>query len=282
MLQVHIVRNARRLAFVPGDFQASARRFDPASLPADGELVGAKPCPMTKSRARRAPRRGARSCRPNRRLFISASALERCRRCAPPGPGRPSAATAVTSATISTTSIPGRDKRARSVAEWRAPALAGAGACVALAATILWPPSPLLLWNASASSPVGLYAVGDPAHVRAGDFAVAWPPPDAARLASRRHYLPAGVPLVKRVAATSGAAVCAFGPTLFVDGERAASRRSRDRTGRRLPSWSGCVRLRPGETFLLSPGSPDSFDGRYFGLTRQSELVGSARLLWSR
>lgn len=153
---------------------------------------------------------------------------------------------------------------------------------VALAGTLIWRPVPILLWNASPSSPVGLYAVGSPAELKAGDTAIAWPPSAARRLAAERHYLPAGVPLVKRVAATSGARVCARGKTILVNGRPGAIRRLRDRAGRRLPWWTGCRRLRRGEIFLLSADVPEAFDGRYFGVTHPSEIIGAGRLLWRR
>ena len=145
---------------------------------------------------------------------------------------------------------------------------------------MLWPPAPVLLWNASASSPVGLYAVSASIRARTGDTVVAWPPPAARRLASERRYLPAGVPLVKRVAAVSGDRVCARGRSLSINGRVAAFRRSRDPSGRRLPWWSGCEVLRAGDLFLLSPNARNAFDGRYFGVTRSGQLIGKARRLW--
>jgi type IV secretory pathway protease TraF len=163
-----------------------------------------------------------------------------------------------------------------------AAAVASAVLCAGLAGTLLRPRSPLLLWNASPSSPVGLYAIGPPARLRAGDTAIAWPPPEARRLAARRHYLPVNVPLVKPVEATLGARVCAVGDRIFVNGRQVAIRLFRDASGRRLPWWLGCIWLREGDVFLLSPGVPDAYDGRYFGITRASEIIGKARLLWRR
>lgn len=155
-------------------------------------------------------------------------------------------------------------------------------ATLAIASTVLRPARPLLLWNASSSSPLGLYAVTSAGSVKVGDTVIAWAPPPARRLAAERHYLPANVPLVKRVAAARGDRVCAKRRTIFVNGRLAALRRARDASGRQMPWWSGCRRLRPGELFLLSRTAPDAFDGRYFGITRSSEIVGKARLLWSR
>lgn len=148
--------------------------------------------------------------------------------------------------------------------------------------SLLLPPRPLLLWNDSASMAVGLYSVSAPAFPRVGDIVIAWAPPPARRLAAVRHYLPFGVPLVKRVAARSGDRVCAVHDRILIDGRTVARRRAHDPSGRPMPWWSGCSDLRPGELFLLSARGADSFDGRYFGPTRAAELVGRARLLWAR
>jgi type IV secretory pathway protease TraF len=152
----------------------------------------------------------------------------------------------------------------------------------ALGFSIVWRPRPLLVWNASPSSRVGLYLLNAWSSPGLGDMAVAWPPAAMRRLADARHYLPASVPLVKPVAAVAGNRICARQDRIYVDGRLVVRRRSRDPSGRFLPWWSGCVRLGAGELLLLSRGRPDAFDGRYFGLTRGSELVGRARLLWAK
>lgn len=157
----------------------------------------------------------------------------------------------------------------------------GAGACIALLASIARPPSPLLVWNASASSPTGLYLVR-PGVPRPGSIAIAWPPRDVRVLADRRDYLPAGVPLVKHVAAGAGSFVCATADQVTVDGHPLAIRKPADRARRPLPWWRGCRLLGPGDLFLLSPIGADSFDGRYFGPTRVGEVIGEGLLLWRR
>jgi conjugative transfer signal peptidase TraF len=163
--------------------------------------------------------------------------------------------------------------------------IAAAGMAIlvaALTATLLWPPRPLLVWNASVSSPPGLYLVASSGNVAAGDMVIAWAPPDARRLGAERHYLPLNVPLVKRVAAGRGDRVCAAGEAIFINGRLETLRRMADGAGRPMPWWTGCETLRNGELFLLTPSVPDSFDGRYFGITRPGEVVGAARLLWGR
>lgn len=100
-------------------------------------------------------------------------------------------------------------------------------------------------------------------------------------LASRRHYLPATVPLVKRIAAVPGDSVCALGDGILVNGRIAARRHETDRAGRPMPWWQGCMTLRDGALFLLMAGTPDSFDGRYFGATEAKDVIGRARLIWA-
>ncbi|WP_245942260.1 S26 family signal peptidase [Sphingomonas gilva] len=153
---------------------------------------------------------------------------------------------------------------------------------VALAATIAVPPRPLLVWNASASAPIGLYAVRSADALATGDMVIARLPEPSRQLAARRHYLPANVPLVKRVAAQSGDTICALGTRIFVNGRRVAKRLAADGVGRPMPGWSGCVTLREGALFLLMTDSPASFDGRYFGPTEYRDIIGKATLLWAR
>ncbi|BBE35271.1 S26 family signal peptidase [Sphingosinicella microcystinivorans] len=147
--------------------------------------------------------------------------------------------------------------------------------------TIAVPPAPRLIWNASASAPIGLYAVAPDAPPNAGDMVIAWVPESARRLAATRRYIPMNVPLVKRVAAVPGDTVCAIGDAVFIDGRRVAVRRAADRMGRAMPWWTGCRTLRGGDYFLLMDAAPASFDGRYFGITDRRDIIGTARLLWA-
>lgn len=158
--------------------------------------------------------------------------------------------------------------------------LAG-GIAAALAASIPWKPPILFLWNASASAPVGLYRLhaGDP--LQRGDMVIAWMPGPARDLAASRHYLPANVPLVKRVAAAAGDRVCAAGRAISINGRHVAMRQGSDAAGRPMPWWSGCRKLRRHEYFLMMD-SAFSFDGRYFGMSRRDDVLGRAELLWAK
>jgi conjugative transfer signal peptidase TraF len=136
-----------------------------------------------------------------------------------------------------------------------------------------------LIWNASASAPIGLYSVTKPEALRPGDMVVAWPPPAARKLGAERHYIPFDVPLVKRIAAMAGDTACATGTRLTVNGIEVGRRRLFDGDGRWMPWWHGCVSIGYGEVLLLMDNAV-SFDGRYFGLSRAADIVGKARLLW--
>lgn len=157
-----------------------------------------------------------------------------------------------------------------------------AAACGAVLATVVSPPAPLLVWNASASMPIGLYLIEPGARLATGDVAVARLPIGVRDLAAHRHYLPPGVPLVKKVAAVAGQRICWTTGRVAIDGRLAALRRRDDRAGRPLPWRHGCTMLLGDNVLLLATRSPDSFDGRYFGPTDAQNQIGKGIPLWTR
>jgi conjugative transfer signal peptidase TraF len=142
-------------------------------------------------------------------------------------------------------------------------------------------PSPRLVWNASASVPVGLYRMRSVAAPKVGDLVAVLPPEQLAGLLAERHYLPRGVPMLKHVAATSGQRVCRIGTRITVDGKHLGDALERDHLGRALPLWKGCRALARGDIFLMNPDVPDSFDGRYFGPLPVSTITGRLTPLWT-
>jgi conjugative transfer signal peptidase TraF len=140
-------------------------------------------------------------------------------------------------------------------------------------------PAPWLVWNASASAPIGLYRLLPGKLVR-GDLVLVHTPDSVRQLAAERGYLPATVPLMKRVAALDGDIVCAAGDVISVNDRVVAERLARDRLGRPLPRWIGCHLLDDGEVFLLMEGVSASFDGRYFGPIPTAAIIGRLVPLW--
>jgi conjugative transfer signal peptidase TraF len=141
-------------------------------------------------------------------------------------------------------------------------------------------PTPRLVWNASASAPLGIYWV-IPGAVARGALVLAELPTAARRLADERGYLPARVLLVKRVAALAGDVVCSDGEAVSINRQVVARRLSADAKGRPLPAWTGCRTLRADEVFLLRAGVPNSFDGRYFGPVHAVAVIGRLVPLWT-
>jgi len=161
----------------------------------------------------------------------------------------------------------------------RAIVIAGLVGVVGL--TILFQPRPRVVWNASASAPIGLYWISAPHDLVAGDMVIAWVPAELRKLAAMRRYIPVNVPLVKRVAAAPGDQVCAQGNQIYINGSWVADRLPLDRRGRPMPWWEGCFQLRDGAVFLLMD-DPASFDGRYLGPTDRQDVIGRAKALWTR
>jgi conjugative transfer signal peptidase TraF len=141
-------------------------------------------------------------------------------------------------------------------------------------------PAPLIVYNASASAPLGFYHVLPIGALHRGDLVLVRTPTAARRLAAERGYLPATVPLVKRIAARDGDTVCAINHAVTINGRHVADQLAADRMGRKLPRWTGCQTLRTGEIFLLMADVPDSFDGRYFGPVPVRAVIGRLVPLW--
>ncbi len=144
-------------------------------------------------------------------------------------------------------------------------------------ATAALVPTPLkLVWNVSASAPVGLYAIEPAGRLEVTDLLAIKPPAALARSMVERGYVGAGVPLMKRVAALPGQEVCRKDRIITVDGVAFGEALERDRMGRPLPVWRGCRRIAQGELFLMNFDVPDSLDGRYFGPLPASTVIGRA------
>jgi conjugative transfer signal peptidase TraF len=154
-------------------------------------------------------------------------------------------------------------------------AVMSAGATLATL-SICAKPMPRLLWNASASVPIGLYGVQRVGKMAVGILVLATPPQPLADFLAARDYLPIGVPLIKPVLALSGQSVCRDGLRITVDRIVVGAALARDSRGRGLPAWQGCRVIAPSEVFLMNPEEVASFDGRYFGPLPVSAIIGRA------
>ena len=178
--------------------------------------------------------------------------------------------------TFTTTTMPRSRLRAHIV-------LAVLSACslAALAWASFVQPSARVVYNPSDSVPVGWYRIepadSSPRPLSVDSIVLVRLPKDAAALAAQRGYLPAHIPLLKRVGAVAPQHVCIVDGQVRIDGMPVAAILSADRLGRLMPSWLQCRLLVEGEVFLLSATNPASFDSRYFGPIRASAVIGTAQ-----
>jgi len=135
---------------------------------------------------------------------------------------------------------------------------------------------PPLVYNASASVPLGYYRITAEQGLTRGQMVLVRTPPSVSALAAQRGYLPKSVPMLKTVAALAGDTVCASKSVITIDGRIVAHRLSVDHLGRPLPTWEGCRHLASDEVFLLNATAPYSFDGRYFGVVKRDLILGRA------
>ncbi|MBJ2198945.1 MULTISPECIES: S26 family signal peptidase [Gammaproteobacteria] len=167
-----------------------------------------------------------------------------------------------------------------------------AGFAVVGLAALAWAafvqPLPRLIYNPSDSVPVGWYRVDPLRHdtgslprpLSVDSIVLTRLPAEAATLAAQRGYLPAHIPLLKRVGAVAPQHICIVAGQVLIDGVPMAAVLPADRLGRPLPSWQLCRRLEPGELFLLSVTNPASFDSRYFGPVSATAVIGIAHPVW--
>jgi len=152
--------------------------------------------------------------------------------------------------------------------------LATALSSVTLGTSAFVDPPKALIWNASASAPIGLYHVQPADDLDVTDLLAVAAPPLIAEFMADRGYLPLGVPMLKRVLALPGQTVCRHGLDIIAYGSTIGHARERDNAGRRMPVWQGCRRIGDGELFLMNFDVPDSVDGRYFGPLPRGFVIG--------
>jgi conjugative transfer signal peptidase TraF len=143
-------------------------------------------------------------------------------------------------------------------------------------------PTPLrLVWNASASVPIGLYDLAPTRDLEVSDLVAVLPDKPLADFMVERRYIGRDVPLLKRVMGLPGHEVCRTGRTITVDHVPLGEALDRDRLGRALPVWQGCQKVAQGDLFVMNPDVRDSLDGRYFGPIPARAVIGKATPIYT-
>ncbi len=147
---------------------------------------------------------------------------------------------------------------------------------IALAQAML--SAPAVLVNTSSSEPTGLYVrLGLAPAV--GRLIAFRPPPGAWPYVGQAMPERARSSILKTIRAGEGDHVCTAGHQLAINGVRLEPIARVDRRGRVLPQWGGCRRLAHDEFFVFSARIPNSFDSRYYGPVRRSDVIGVYRPL---
>lgn len=162
-------------------------------------------------------------------------------------------------------------------------------ACMGTALMALLAPAVLqhptrIVYNPSDSVARGWYRIAPvvgTASLPVGSIVLARLPADVAAFAAQRGYLPAGVPILKRIGAVAPQSACVREQVVRIDGAAVATARLHDGAHRPLAAWSPCRHLAEHELFLLSDTNPASFDSRYFGPIDASAVLGIATPLWT-
>lgn len=152
---------------------------------------------------------------------------------------------------------------------------------IGIAATSVADMTTKLLWNVTASAPVGFYTIEPADRLTVPELVAVMPPEPLAGFIVARGYVGRGVPLLKRVFGLPGQRVCRSRRAITVDGVEMGDALDHDRTGRALPVWQGCRVIADGQLFLMNIDARDSLDGRYFGPIPASAVIGRALPLWT-
>ena len=130
-----------------------------------------------------------------------------------------------------------------------------------------------LVINTSPSVAPGIYISVDekPAVGRIVDFRIparAWP-----YIRQRTGHMGRNWYILKPIAAGPGDRVNTMGHWLYINGRKIAPIYTHDEKGRLLPHWRADCVLGPHEYFVYSSRIWNSFDSRYYGPIRQSQIA---------
>lgn len=151
-----------------------------------------------------------------------------------------------------------------------------AGVCLSLFG-IVFSPTERLLWNRTASAPMGLYWLNDKPFTLGRWVVVSAKSPEAI-WANQRGFVGKDWPLLKRIAGMPGDEICRVDGRIQINQIPHGTVKQTDSFGQELPSWDGCIHLDESQVFLMNR-HPDSLDGRYFGPTNLSDIQSTAQLI---
>lgn len=146
-------------------------------------------------------------------------------------------------------------------------------------------------FNITDSYPEGLYLKTNNA-LEKGALVILCPEDtDLMRLARQRGYIESGFCpgghgyMIKKIVATGADKVRITKHGVFINGSLLpnSTPKTSDKSGRPLPQVKGGeLTLDDNSVLLMSDYSPNSFDGRYFGITAKKQIISTIRPVWTR
>lgn len=133
-----------------------------------------------------------------------------------------------------------------------------------------------LVINRTGSVPLGLYWLSKDSPIERGRIVTFPIPPEVRDFVLERRLVPKGgffETFSKPVAALAGDRVCIRDSALWINDAQFAPVPGTDSAGRSLPTYAICRALQEGEVFVAT--SVHSFDSRYYGPIRSSDIVGT-------
>ncbi len=131
---------------------------------------------------------------------------------------------------------------------------------------------PELAINFTESVPRGIYRLSPVTKIERGMYVALKPPDIALWIASGRPWFRADRIFIKEVAGLAGDIICTVNDRLTINGLDRGPVFETDRQGAPLPHFHGCYSVSPDELYLLGPNSVWTFDSRYFGAVKHSEI----------
>lgn len=140
---------------------------------------------------------------------------------------------------------------------------------------------PKVIFNFTPSIPLGVYLVTDNQSFAKGDVLVFAPPESVETIVQNRKWLvkKRGY-LLKPIVAVSGDFVCIENNHFYVNNSDFGEVKSHDKEGRDLPDYHFCGTVSTG-TFFVGVQKSDSFDSRYFGPIKDTQIIGVAKSFFS-